>query len=484
MTMLLSALVRVSNNVAATRSRLKKIELLTQYLRALAPNEIEIGVGYLTGVLPQGRIGLGYATLREVRTVPCATHPSLTLLDIDQNCARIAEITGKGSQTERLRLLSTLFSKAIEDEQVFLVKLFLGELRQGALEGVMVDAIARAAEVPATAVRRAVMLAGGPALVAHATLTEGRVGLDRFALELMKPIRPMLAQPAEDLAHAIESLGQAALEYKLDGARVQVHKVKQEVRVYSRQLNDVTASVPELVETVRGLPTQQLILDGEAIALSPDGRPQPFQTTMRRFGRKLNVEQIRNTLPLSAFYFDILHTDGVDLIDKPTEERMTLLADVAPRAQLTPKLVTDELAAAERFMQQALANGHEGIMAKALDASYQAGSRGSSWLKLKPAHTLDLVVLAVEWGSGRRKGWLSNLHVGARDAETGTFVMLGKTFKGLTDKMLEWQTKRLLELEIGREGYVVHVRPELVVEIMFNELQQSPQYPAGLALRF
>lgn len=348
----------------------------------------------------------------------------------------------------------------------------------------MVDAISKAADLPVSAVRRAVMLAGNSAAVAHAALTEGRAGLRHFALNLMTPIKPMLAQPAQDTAQAIDSLGQAALEYKLDGARVQVHKVKQDVRAFTRNLNDVTSSVPELVEAVGALPAARLVLDGEAMAFHQNGWPQPFQVTMRRFGRRLNVEQMRRTLPLSVFFFDCLHLDGDDLIDRRAQERAAILADTVPGSCRVPRLETDDSVAADRFLQEALEHGHEGMMAKALDAPYEAGRRGSSWLKIKPAHTLDLVVLAAEWGSGRRKGWLSNLHLGARDPRSGGFVMLGKTFKGLTDQMLEWQTKKLLTLDIGREDYVVHVRPQLVVEIVFNELQDSSHYPGGLALRF
>jgi len=294
----------------------------------------------------------------------------------------------------------------------------------------------------------------------------------------------MLAQTAEDAADAVGRLGRAALEFKLDGARVQLHKRDDEVKVYSRSLKDVTAAVPELVERVRALPAGELILDGETIALRADGTPQPFQTTMRRFGRRLEVDRLRRELPLTPFFFDLLYLDGQPLLDEPEEQRFAALSKVTSGGLLVPRTVTAAADEAQAFLEQALARGHEGIMAKALDAPYEAGGRGQRWLKVKPAHTLDLVVLAAEWGHGRRRGWLSNLHLGARDPEAGGFVMLGKTFKGMTDEMLAWQTERLLELEIGRDAYTVHVRPELVVEVAFNDVQASPHYPGGLALRF
>ncbi|HYL18400.1 MAG TPA: ATP-dependent DNA ligase, partial [Burkholderiales bacterium] len=355
--------------------------------------------------------------------------------------------------------------------------------RQGALEGVMAEGIAQAAKVPVREVRRASMLAGGLASVARVALTEGSPGLQRFALNVFHPVLPMLAQPAQDVEDALQQLGTAALEWKIDGARIQLHKSGDEVRVYSRGLNDVTAAVPEIVERARALPVATLILDGEAIALQSNGRPQPFQVTMRRFGRRLNVDRMRQELPLSAFFFDCLRREERDLIDRPGAERFSILSAACPPELVIPRLVTADVLSAQAFLDEALARGHEGIMAKSLDASYEAGGRGSSWLKVKQAHTLDLVILAAEWGNGRRRGWLSNLHLGARDANGG-FVMLGKTFKGLTDEMLAWQTKALLALEAKRDDYTVYVRPELVVEIAVNEIQQSPQYPGGLALRF
>jgi DNA ligase 1 len=348
----------------------------------------------------------------------------------------------------------------------------------------MADAIAKAAELPVRDVRRAVMLAGNPATVARAALSEGRAGLEAFRLELLKPVQPMLAQTAEGTAAAVEAFGEAAFEYKLDGARIQVHKAGEEIRIFTRRLNEVALRLPEIVDAVRALPARALILDGEVIALRADGTPHPFQVTMRRFGRKLDIDGLRASLPMDAFFFDCLHVDGEDLLDRAAADRFEAMSRALPAKLLIPRIVTADHEAAARFLEQALAAGHEGLMAKSLDSLYEAGNRGAGWLKIKPAHTLDLAVIAAEWGSGRRRGYLSNLHLAARDPGNGDFVMLGKTFKGMTDKMLAWQTQRLLELETGREGHVVHVRPELVVEIAFNELQASRQYPGGMALRF
>ncbi len=483
--MLLADLVATSARVAATRARSEKTAHLSALLRRLEPREVDAAVAFLSGRLRQGRIGLGWAALREARAgARPAEGAALALLEVDAAFDRIAAISGRGSAGERARLLGELFSRATAEEQDFLVRLVLGELRQGALAGLMEEALAEATGVPAAEVRRALLVAGDLQAVARAVLGEGRAGLGRFRLELLRPLQPMLAQPAQDLAAALARLGDAALEWKLDGARVQVHRVDDEVRVFSRRLHDVTHAVPELVEAVRGLPARRLILDGETIALRPDGSPQPFQLTMRRFGRKLEVERLRQELPLSSFFFDCLHWDGEDLVDRPAEERFGALAGGAPPELVVPRLRTADPAAARVFLDGALARGHEGIMAKDPAAPYDAGRRGFAWLKVKPAQTLDLVVLAAEWGHGRRQGWLSNLHLGARDPEQGGFVMLGKTFKGMTDEMLAWQTEKLLSLAMARDEWTVHVRPELVVEIAFNDLQASPHYPGGLALRF
>jgi DNA ligase-1 len=477
-------LVATSQHVAGTASRLAKVAALAELLRRLAPGEIGIAVAYLCGGTRQGRLGLGYAALREARGGASEGGEPLTLVEVDAALERLSATGGKGSAAARGEQLDALFTRASAGEREFLERLIVGELRQGALEGVMLEAIAAAAELPAAQVRRAAMRAGGLAAVAVAALTGGAAALERFALRLFQPVQPMLASPAEDVAGALAALGTAALECKLDGARVQVHKAGDEVRVFSRNLNDVTAAVPEVVQAVRPLAARELILDGETIALAPGGRPHPFQVTMRRFGRRLEVERLRAELPLAVFFFDCLRRDGEDLADLPSSGRFAALAQALPADLVIPRIVTGDLAAGESFFAAALAAGHEGVMAKALDAPYAAGRRGAGWLKVKRAQTLDLVVLAVEWGSGRRQGWLSNLHLGARDPASGGFVMLGKTFKGLSDETLEWQTRAFLARGTRREGHVVHVRPELVAEIAFNELQASPQYPGGLALRF
>ena len=482
MATLLASLVSASEAAADTSSRRAKRDAIAACLRGASPDEVEIAVAYLSGEIRQGRIGLGYATLAAQRGTPAA-EPSLNLLDVDAALGQLAATTGKGSSAARAAQLHALFERATAAEQHFLVRLLVGELRQGALEGVMLDAIAVAADVPAADVRRAAMFTGQPGLVARMALTEGAAALARFAITLQRPVQPMLATPAEDIADAMAQLGTAAIEWKVDGARVQVHKSGAEVAVYTRNLNDVTVSVPEVVEAVQALPEAELILDGEAVALLPSGAPQPFQVTMRRFGRKLDVERLRAELPLAVYFFDCLFRDGTPLADRPAHERFDALSAALPATLVIPRLITADTAAAEAFYADALARGHEGVMAKSLGAPYEAGSRGASWLKVKRTHTLDLVVLAAEWGHGRRRGWLSNLHLGARGPD-GSWVMLGKTFKGMTDALLAWQTAELLAREARRESYTVHVRPELVVEIAFNDIQASPHYPGGLALRF
>ena len=486
--MLLTELLAASGRVAATRSRLAKVDALADCLRRLDPSEIALGVAYLSGDTRQGRLGIGWAGLKDALAAPPAGVPQLSLARVDERLEQLAGVNGQGSAAERARLLSGLFTAATKPEQDFLARLLLGELRQGALEGVMQDAIAKAANLPAARVRAAAMRAGGLAAVALAALAEGEKGLEQFALSVFRPVQPMLAQAAADVADAMERLGKAAFEWKLDGVRVQAHKSGAEVRVYTRSLNEVTSGVPEIVAALQGSAARELIADGEAIALKPDGTPYPFQDTMSRFGSRLEVEAKRAERPLSVFFFDCLLVDATDLTAERAERRFDALAGILSKDLLIPRLVTDNREAAQAFYEEALARGHEGVMAKALAAPYEAGSRGAGWLKVKKAHTLDLVVIAVEWGSGRRKGWLSNLHLGALDPASGDFVMLGKTFKGMTDKMLAWQTEKLLGLKVteetSREGHVVHVRPELVVEIAFNEIQASPTYPGGFALRF
>jgi DNA ligase-1 len=479
---LLAEVVRASAAVAATSSRLAKIRVIADCLRALEPGEIEIALPYLSGDIRQGKLAVGYSSLKAAMGGP-ASAASLSITDVDLAFQDLKSVKGKGAASARERRLKEIFGKATAEEQDFLLRLIFGELRQGALEGVMLEAVAAAAGLPVAEVRRAATFAGAIAPVAQAALSEGAKGLEPFSIRLMQPVLPMLAQPAEDVASALADLGSALFEWKLDGARVQVHKSGHEIRVFTRNLNDVTPAVPEVVAALKDIGAD-LILDGEAIALRADGRPHPFQVTMSRFSRKLDVEAIRAELPLSLFFFDCLLRDGEPLVDRGAGERHDLLRQVLPSSLVTPSLITDEAAKADAFYDEALARGHEGLMAKALDAPYEAGRRGVGWLKLKRAHTLDLVVIAVEWGSGRRRGWLSNLHLGARDPRTGGFVMLGKTFKGLSDETLEWQTRELLARETSRDEWTVYVRPELVVEIAFNDVQQSPHYPAGMALRF
>jgi DNA ligase-1 len=479
---LLREVARVSAEVGETSSRREKVALLADCLRRAAPEEVPLVASYLAGTLPRGAIGVGWASLRDLP--PPAAEASLALLEADAALSRLAATTGPGSMEARRAELRALFAQATEIEQRFLASLLLGELRQGALEGVMVDAIAEAADVGAVEVRRALMLSGEIGTVAAAALGGGGRALAAIRLTLFRPVRPMLAQPADGLEAALKRVAPALLEWKLDGARIQVHRSGEEVRVFTRTLADMTPRVPEIVAVARALPVAAAILDGEAIALDADGRPRPFQETMSRFGSRVDAERLAREIPLSAFFFDALHLAGDDLVDLPARGRLARLDEVVPAALRMPRVETADVETARAFLDEALAHGHEGVMVKALEAPYEAGRRGGAWLKVKVARTLDLVVLAAEWGHGRRRGTLSNLHLGARDPRSGGFVMLGKTFKGLTDEMLAWQTERLLELEVRREGHVVYVRPELVVEIAFDGVQRSPRYPGGLALRF
>ena len=481
--MLLSEIAETSAEVAATSSRLAKVSRLAEALEHASPEEVPVAVAFLSGVLPQGTIGVGWAALRQLPD-PARPPATLQLLDVDAAAARIAGISGPGSQAARRDELEALFGRATDEEQRFLVALFLGELRQGALEGVMVEAIARAAAIPSAQVRRAAMLAGDLGTVAARALAEGADGLSDFGLAVLSPIQPMLAQTGDDVDDALARIRPASVEWKLDGARLQVHRSGDEVRAFTRNLADITDRVPEIVEAVRRLDAHTLVLDGEAIALDDDGRPRRFQQTMSRFGSKVKVGDARKATPLSPFFFDLLHLDGEDLIDSPARERLVALEQAIPQELRVPRVETEDVEEAQRFLEDALARGHEGVMVKSLDAPYESGRRGAGWLKVKVAHTLDLVVLAAEWGHGRRQGKLSNLHLGARDPASGSFVMLGKTFKGMTDEVLAWQTERLQELETHRDGHTVYVRPELVVEIAFDGVQTSARYPGGVALRF
>ncbi len=509
--MLLAEVAATSDAVAATRSRLAKRAAIADLLRRVADDaeagsaEVEIAVAYLAGELRQRRTGLGWRSLRDLPAP--AEEPGLTLTDVDAAFARMADLSGPGSSTARQAEAATLFGAATAREQSLLAGLVSGELRQGALDSVVVDAVAEAAGVPADAVRRAVMLAGATGPVARAALTAGgpeaaAEALATFRLTVGRPVRPMLAQSAPDVGAALDKLGAApggedasgtavAVDVKLDGIRIQVHRDGDDVRVFTRSLDDITERVPEIVAAVRALPARALVLDGEALVVGPDGVPRPFQETAARSatqGERTAAEEaeLAASLELSPFFFDVLHADGRDLLDEPLRDRLAVLDDLLADAAgplAVRRLVTDDAAAATAFFDAAVAEGQEGVVVKSLDAPYAAGRRGAGWVKVKPRHTLDLVVLAVERGSGRRSGWLSNIWLGARDPEGG-FVMLGKTFKGMTDEMLAWQTQRFRELQTVDEGYVVHVRPEQVVEIAFDGLQRSTRYPGGLALRF
>ena len=481
--MRLEEIANASAEVAASSSRLAKIATLAGALQRLRPEEVPVAVAYLSGELPQGSVGIGWASLRDLP--PAANPPgTLQLMDVDAAVGRIAADAGQGSVGRRRAELQGLFARATEQERRFLIGLFQGEIRQGALAGVMVEAVARAGGVPAAAIRRAAMLAGNLGTVATAAIAQGQAGLSRFTMTVLNPVSPMLAQTAEDPAEALDRIHPASVEWKLDGARIQVHRQGDEVRAFTRNLADMTRRVPEIVAAVRALPLGSVILDGEAIAIRRDRRPETFQVTMSRFGSCVGVEELRRQVPLWPFFFDCLHLNGEDLIDRPQSDRFAKLASALPPDMVVPRIVANDAERATAFFEDALARGHEGVMVKALDAPYEAGRRGASWLKVKRALTLDLVVLAAEWGHGRRRGWLSNLHLGARDAASGEFVMLGKTFKGMTDQVLAWQTERLQELETSRDEYTVYVRPELVVEVALDGLQASSRYPGGLALRF
>jgi ATP-dependent DNA ligase I len=520
--MLLQSVVRTSAAVADSPGRLAKISAIASLLREVPPGEIPAAVAFLSGELTQRQIGVGYAALTDLvgpapgsAAASAATvsadgdrlpsdlpspsgQPTLTLTDADEAFGAIGARTGPGSQSERRELLGDLLARATADERHFLVRLLAGDLRQGALAGVMTEAIAAAAGVPATAVRRAQQVSGSLALAATAALSgpsgdpaQAEIALRAVTLQVGRPVRPMLAAAAPTLAAALERISPAAVEWKIDGIRIQVHRAGDDVRVFTRTLDDITARVPEIVTAVRSVRATTAVLDGEAVALDPGGRPRPFQVTSARTASQADVARQSAQTPLTPFLFDLLHVDGTDLLDAPASERFDHLVAIAPAALVIPRIVTTELDAAETFFRAAIDLGHEGVVVKSLDAPYGAGRRGGDWIKVKPRHTLDLVVLAAEWGHGRRQGWLSNLHLGAADPATGGTVMLGKTFKGLTDALLSWQTTRLLELAEpprrpgAASGHgVVRVRPELVVEIAFDGVQASSRYPGGVTLRF
>ena len=477
--MLLAELASVSREVAATSARLAKVQAIAAVLPLAGPDEVPVVVAYLSGELPQRQIGVGWASLRAAPSP--AAEATLTVAEVNATFSQIGATAGKGSAAERRRLVGDLLGRATADEQHFLVRLLSGELRQGALDGVMTDAVAKAAVIPVAEVRRAVMLSGSLPRAARAALAGGSAALATFGLEVFQPLKPMLAASKPTVADALARIGgQAAIEWKLDGIRVQAHIADGQVRLFTRTLDDITFRVPEVVAAMSALPVPRAVFDGELIALRPDGRPLPFQETAARAASEADPAAV----PLSVFLFDILHSGGTDLIDAPDQLRRQELERTVMNEMVMPRLVTDDPAQAAAFFADAVARGHEGVVVKSLTAPYAAGRRGAAWIKVKPRHTFDLVVLAAEWGHGRRRGWLSNLHLAARDPATGGWVMLGKTFKGLTDELLTWQTQKLLTLEDHRDDWTVYVRPELVVEIAFDGVQRSPRYPGGVALRF
>jgi DNA ligase-1 len=479
----LATLVATSRRVRGTPSRTEKVEHVAALLAGATPDDAAVAAAWLSGVLLRGPVGVGPTALGAALLSPPAAASTLFARDVVRALSEVRDAGGEGSRGERERRLAGLFARATEEEREFLTGLLGGGLRQGALEGVVVEALARAFRAAPADVRRAVMLAGSVAEVARALASTGPAGLSSWDVVPFRPVAPMLADAADDPASALARFGSAIVEAKLDGARIQAHRSGDEVRVFTRGLLDVTERMPEVVEAVRALPWREAVLDGEALAWRADGGPEAFQTTMRRVGRSTGVAGAAAALPLSPRFFDALRLEGESLIDRPLWQRHAALSAL-PAALAVPRRLTADPEEARAFFEEMIALGHEGVMVKDPGSRYEAGRRGSSWLKVKRARTLDLVVLAVEWGSGRREGLLSNLHLGARDPASGGFAMLGKTFKGMTDEMLAWQTRALLALETRREGGVVHVRPELVVEVAFDGVQTSPRYPAGLALRF
>jgi len=482
---LLADVAATSAALAATRSRLAKRALLTDLLRRTGPDEVPVVARYLAGELRQRRTGLGWRSLQHLPAP--AADPTLEVLAVDAAFERMAGLSGPGSAGARTAAAAELFGAATAGEQRFLAGLVAGDVRQGALDALLLDAVAEAAGVPAATVRRAAMLAGGSEPVAVAALAAPDPGaaaaaLDAFGLTVGRPVRPMLAASAPDVATAVAGFGgrEVVVDAKLDGIRVQVHRDGDDVRVFTRSLDDITARVPEVVAAARALPVRAAVLDGEALALGPDGRPRPFQETAARSATR--DAEVAAATTLHPFFFDVLHLDGRDLLDAPLSERLAAL-DAVAAGHLVERVVTADAAVAQEAFARWVAAGQEGVLVKDAAAPYEAGRRGGAWVKVKPRHTLDLVVLAVERGSGRRAGSLSNIHLGARDA-AGGFVMLGKTFKGMTDEMLAWQTRRFRELEVADDGWTVTLRPEQVVEVAFDGVQRSPRYPGGVALRF
>ncbi|MDW3213593.1 MAG: ATP-dependent DNA ligase [Ilumatobacteraceae bacterium] len=483
--MLFADLAEASASSAATSKRTEKVALFADVIRRCDPDEIGAAVAFATGETLEGRLGVGWATLRDVRPVP-APEATLSVLDVALVIAELAAVSGPGSVARRRELLHGVLARATENEQHLLIAILGGELRQGALAGVVTASVAAAAGVSVAEVRRAAMLTGSLPIAAHIAVTGGGEALARVGLRPSTAVQPMLASAATDVAEALADVGPASVEWKLDGARVQAHRLDGSVRLFTRNLNEVTDRLEGVVEVVAGLPGGDLVLDGEVLGVDDAGAPRMFQDTMSDFGADASGGPAARGSGLEAFFFDVLHA-GTSVIDHPLGERRRLLADIVPAANRLPSIETDDADTAQTFLERSIAAGHEGVMVKAIDSMYEAGRRGGAWRKVKPVHTLDLVVIAVEWGHGRRQGWLSNLHLAARGGD-GSFVMVGKTFKGLTDELLRWQTERFLRLEIGRctgrDAHVVHVRPEQVVEIAVDGVQVSTRYPGGVALRF
>jgi DNA ligase-1 len=472
---LLADVVTASKLVADTSSRSRKVAILAELLAGLDADEVAIVTGFLSGAPRQGRVGVGYSTIYGIECAPAA-EPSVTVDELDRAITAIQHATGAGSVAGRKQLLLQLFERATEDEADFVRRLLTGELRQGALAGIMVDAVAKAAGVSVALARRALMLSGDLTRTAELAMTAGEEGLRAVGFELFRPVLPMLASTAADVAEAVTGFERASVEWKLDGIRIQIHRRDEEVRIYTRNLNEVTHALPGIVDAVLRLPVRQAVLDGEALWMGDDG-PAAFQDTVAQLDGNAPPERV------ATFLFDVLHVDGEDLLDTPLEERAARLHVIAPRLEV-PRAFTSDAEEAARVLAESLDAGHEGVVVKDAASLYAAGRRGKAWRKVKPVRTFDLVVLGAEWGHGRRRGWLSNLHFGARDPATGGYVMVGKCFKGLTDELLGWQTKELLERETGREGIAVLVRPELVIEVALDGVQSSTRYPGGVALRF
>ena len=480
----LAEVVAASEAIGATRSRREKIRLLAGVLGRLAPHETEVGIALLAGTPHQDRLGLGPAAVAD-RAVEPADTPRLTVSAVDTALQDIEDTpAGSGSRRARIAAFDALLARATAQEQDWLIRLVLRELRQGALDGLLVPALATASGLPEAAIRRGVLLTGDLAVTAHHALHGGAGALDALTLRPGTHLDPMLAAAATGLSEAVPGDHAVVVEAKLDGVRLQVHRDGRRVWLFTRSGQDVTDRLPELVEVALALPLERVVLDSEVLAFDADGRPRAFQETMQRIGRDHDVDRLRTEVPVELRAFDVLHLDGVDLLDEPLSARRAALERVVPAEVRVDSVTTADVEVARAFAVAVLAAGHEGVIVKALDAPYAAGRRGGSWRKVKPVHTLDVVVLAAEWGSGRRRGWLSNLHLGARADDGEGFVLLGKTFKGLTDEVLAWQTEALLARETGGDGHVVHVRPELVVEIALDGVVRSSRYPGGVSLRF